>query len=622
MLLVLLATFGFAGCNNELGTLDVASARLMQFGSCSDVEGHFKQEARSVAQHMAASSLYDPFGYLAQGSSADINYSTTNNQEEGIHEADLFQVDATHAFAIDGDRLIIIEAVQQQSGVAMQINDARIVSQVALRGEAVEMFLSGNQVVIVQRVKHQSVALQYSASSVPSRDPQLEMVMAVIYDVSDRSLPLLVREVAVEGEYISGRRIDDELHLVTRSAMGGPRPEQDKEVNLSELMAQVETAQLDDWFPHVYSRSFAVGVKVNESVARSDCARTFAAQSGGGDDAIGIYSIDLSKQDSRVQTTTFIGDGSIVYGSRNSIVVAQTNYADATYTDGSVENVQATQLHRFALADGRATYAGSGLVHGWVLNQFSISEHRGYLRVGTQMNRGEFDSRSMIFTMPVSAPPSDQDVMMGTEVPTLQVAGQLTDIGVREDLYAVRFMGDVAYLVTFQQVDPLHTIDLSNPANPVEMGELEVPGYSTYLHPIDNGRLLAVGTDTDVNGVKLSMFDVSRLTDPTALVERTIGSSGSSSEVAIDHRAFRYLPDWRLMALPVDEGGRKGMHLFEVGASSFTERGVIDHAQLLGVPGADARRAYHIGSYLYVYSGAGVTISDLRNLELRASVKF
>jgi inhibitor of cysteine peptidase len=141
----------------------------------------------------------------------------------------------------------------------------------------------------------------------------------------------------------------------------------------------------------------------------------------------------------------------------------------------------------------------------------------------------------------------------------LDVIGSIKDIAPGEHLYSARFMGKRGFLVTFVQVDPLFTLDLSDPTDPAIVGELKVPGFSTYLHPLNDQYLLALGQDTiaegdvvRINGLQLSVFDISNFADPKLIHSEIIGDRGTYSEALHNHKALTYWPEKRLLGLPVN----------------------------------------------------------------------
>lgn len=660
---------------SELGN---KTGELLAFSSCTDLESHLKSQAlRSLGILDAlGGSGYNPLGFASAVGQGNVDpnragtpTSDTNNQEAGVDEADILQVDATHAFALSGRRLVIIEALG--TGISgggsnepaalsdANINGGQVVAEVDLEGTPVEMFLMGDRVVVITRLQHRALAQAYSAASRPERSDGAPTTMALVFDVSDRRNPQKVREVALDGEYIAARRIDDQVYLVARAMLGGPADDEGEAAALGDWLdlgsASLLGASLDSWMPYVYTTTFDNGAVGAQSVDRASCSDAYASPASPGEEVLGIVSFDALDADSQPHTTTILGDGSLVYASTESIIVALTNYADLTYSvdeddpallsladdlgidlsgltgidltaslgeDGEASG-PATYLHRFALADdGRAEYDATGEVDGWILNQFSISEEDGYVRVATQANRDSLEAETMVFTLRAGGAGSDPGLALSAVTSAansrLRVAGELRNIAPGEDLFAVRFQGDKGYLVTFQEVDPLWIVDLSNPESPRMRGNLMVPGWSTYLHPLSGGRLLAIGQGGFWNDeIKLSLFDVSNADAPRNVEEVTVGESGATSEALTEHRAFRYLEDRQLLAIPVQESGASALHLFRVGSAGFEEVATVDHS---GLGGGTVRRAYQIGDYLYSLSDGGVVITNLDTFQTAANV--
>jgi uncharacterized secreted protein with C-terminal beta-propeller domain len=225
-----------------------------------------------------------------------------------------------------------------------------------------------------------------------------------------------------------------------------------------------------------------------------------------------------------------------------------------------------TSIHRFDIVGRRRTdYRASGEVPGELLNQFSLSEHAGVLRAATTSSFGR-DSESHV-------------TVLATRSGRLQKVGQVSGLGRGERIYAVRFIEDRGYVVTFRQTDPLFTLDLADPAHPRVRGELKILGYSAYLHPIGEHELLGIGQDATPEGLRqgtqLSRFDVS---DPAAprLLRRVSLGEFSSSEAEYDHHAFLWWAPKRLAVVPFTDGsGSGGMAVaFRVdGANGIAEAG-------------------------------------------------
>ena len=257
---------------------------------------------------------------------------------------------------------------------------------------------------------------------------------------------------------------------------------------------------------------------------------------------------------------------------------------------------EVSDIHKFRIGR-RATdtaYVGSGVVPGHVLNQFSMDERDGYLRVATTRGR-----------VPQPDVESAISVLMQNANGDLARVGAIEHIAPTEDIRAVRFDGDRGYIVTFKKTDPLFVVDLANARDPKILGELKIPGFSTYLHRIDPTHLLSIGFDADdhgsfayFNGLMLQLFDVTKPTEPTLLYKERIGTRGSSSAAATDHLAFNYVADQKQLAIPVtvcDGGGNgrfghqtnfSGLFLYEVDPSrGFRRLGGVDH----GKDGANCR---------------------------------
>ena len=182
------------------------------------------------------------------------------------------------------------------------------------------------------------------------------------------------------------------------------------------------------------------------------------------------------------------------------------------------------------------------MVHGTLLNQFSLSEDKGVLRAASTVGFGP-EAESKVTTL-------------ARDGGHLVRRGQVGGLGRGERIYAVRFMGDAGYVVTFRETDPLYTLDLTDPGNPRVRGELKIPGYSAYLHPVGDDLLLGIGQeatqDGRVQGLQLSLFDVADLAHPVRLQKAQIGARFSQSEAEWDHHAFLWWPATSLAVLPID----------------------------------------------------------------------
>lgn len=233
----------------------------------------------------------------------------------------------------------------------------------------------------------------------------------------------------------------------------------------------------------------------------------------------------------------------------------------------------------------------NGSVPGNLLNQFSLDEFKGNLRVAVTIGQGfgsfGFGGRNE----------TANDVYVLNE--NLDEAGSVKDLGLGERIYSVRFIGERGYVVTFKQIDPFFVLDLSDPKNPQQKGELKIPGFSSYLHPLDDNHILGVGTEN--NQVKLSLFDVSDPQDPRELSKYNLDEYWT--EVSNNHRAFLLDKKHTVFFLP----GSKGGYVFSYEDNQLKLAKAVSDVQV--------KRALYINDYLYILSEKGVTVLDEKNWE-------
>lgn len=665
-ILLVLALVTTTGCLQPGGS-DVQNLlpEMLSFDSCSALEGYVKAEA--ISRSRVLQSLhddgtpadFDPLAFLNTDDeqAPEIPNETEHGREDGVDVPDIFKVDDTHAFAIHGGNLVIVEAIKDDPAPGADpiitpggqtltkiITDAVVVIQLPIPGTAFEMFLDGNRLVVFTRTQYGDLQVDG-----PARDADHNMVTALVYDITDRRAPILVRELAFEGSHLASRRVANTIYVVTNAELGGPSTARNNfngfEAPLTREAA-ILRSPLDAWLPYTYETRQDQPTEARQA----DCSSSFRSTTSGGDAALSVASFDIFNDETPVHTTTILGEGAVVYASPQSIVVALTNYAELTYPEAEgdafgIDNpfsdtfddlnplpapppteptpsVETTWLHRFRLTEsGQAEFHATGAVEGWILNGFSLSEHNGVLRVATQKTRGGLET--MVFTLGARDATLGDALLNNAPIQNKErfdIIGSLRNIALGETLFATRFKKEIGYLVTFRRTDPLWTIDLSNPIQPRIRGELIVPGYSTYLHPIDGGKLLALGrADLTGAGLKLSLFDVSNLDRPTAVEEIEEGTVDTTSEATHEHRAFSWFGELSTLAIPIDDPDHKRLAFYHVDPDrGFSYRGDIDHSDIALNPSstsASVRRARRIGAYLYAFSGAGITISRSDSFE-------
>jgi hypothetical protein len=435
-------------------------------------------------------------------------------------------------------------------------------------------------------------------------------------DVSDPSNLRLVRTLDVDGSYISARLTGTSARVVLASY---PRPIPLANVDGTteqRRRAGIRRTRLKTWVPAYKVTNERTGKSARHSLVSCRGTRRPAVFAGLG--MLTVLTIDLTKGITPVDADGLMTDARTVYASPSSLYVASERWFDPEpATADAPPPGGRTTIHRFDTRDGdHTTFRSSGSVKGHLLNQWSLSEYQGYLRVATT-------------TQPQWWPGGTREesesgvTVLQENGGVLSQIGGLDGLGRGERIYAVRFIEDRGYVVTFRQVDPLYVLELSDAAEPSLAGELKILGYSAYLHPIADDLLLGVGQDaTDegrLKGTQLSVFDVSKPSQPTRLHQRAIGS-GSNSEAEYDHHAFLWWPPTALAVIPLqiypyEQGGEEfsGAIGFRAGAKGIDEAGRITHPQSSGYS-PPIRRALVVGDRLFTVSDVGIRSSRLDTL--------
>ena len=409
-------------------------------------------------------------------------------------------------------------------------------------------------------------------------------------DVSDPAKPVVMRTEMLEGDLVDARLTGRTARIVVESSPDA----------LSALRLR---SRASGWVP----QRRVVNARTRSVTKRRLSCRTVrrpAVYSGAG--VVTVYTVDLARGLPSVDADAILASAETVYASASSLFVATRRWDAAG---------GATSIHRFDTSDpGRTAYSATGTVPGELLSQFALSEDRGVLRAASTKGFGD-EAESLVTTL------ADRDGR-------LVRLGAVGGLGRGERIYAVRFLGDTGYVVTFRQVDPLYTLDLADPARPIVRGELKIPGYSAYLHPVGDDLLLGVGQNAtgagEVTGLQLSLFDVSDLARPARLAQVELGSRYSGSEAEWDHHAFLFWPATGLAVLPIDSEDFSGAAGFTVSrAGGIAALGQIAHAP----GGRDAfappvRRAVVVGDRLFTISELGAKASTLAGLADAGWVAF
>jgi hypothetical protein len=467
-----------------------------------------------------------------------VDYSTTNVQEEGVDEPDIVKTDGRRLYVINASTLYVFDV---RSG------EPELTGSLALRGFGHELLVSGDRVLALttywdDRALQPQAAQDFAPYPYPYPEPSTRLFEI---DVSDKTAPKLLNTLTVEGFYVSARLRESVARVVIATP---PSPWPVEEQTETEQRRAIRRTRLSTWMPDGVFRDRVRDRRRVRRMVACDDVRKPAAYSGPG--TLTVLTLDLAQGLKPLDADSLMTDAQTIYASKRSLFVAAERWFDPTTSepDQMVEPGRFTAIHRFAIDDPQsAEYRASGQVRGFVLNQFALSEHDGVLRVATtdqppwRANAEQRESESFVTVL------DERDKQ-------LQEVGRVGGLGLGERIFAVRFLGEKGYVVTFRQIDPLYTLDLSNPQKPAVRGELKILGFSSYLHPIGDDLLLGLGQDANeqgqTQGTQLSLFDVSDLSAPRRLHQHSLGES-TSSAAEYDHRAFLYWPPTKLTVVPL-----------------------------------------------------------------------
>ncbi|CAN5864624.1 hypothetical protein BH11MYX4_BH11MYX4_21290 [soil metagenome] len=511
--------------------------------------------------------------------------SGTNNQVASVDEADIVKTDGRWVYLAANGALRIATALKP-----------KMVSVTKLAGNAREMFVEGDRAVVYVSSAGAAKRCTYGYDCAFGGDGTSTKI--VVLDITDRAAPKMVREIALSGSLIAARRIGNAVHtVVADNDRPGPGfavlPDNFAMCGTMENVVRARFAKLKaDNEAKIRLHPSSFPTMSDQGVEQPLCKGLLRTAIRDGQAFTSVVSFDLTEDRAAPTTATVQSRPGAVFASRDALylsVVHQRPTARGSWYASSYASVsEASEIHKFKIGDAPRTtrYVGSGVVPGHVLNQFAMDEWSGYLRIAT--TRGRVPDPNVESAVSILAESADGN---------LARVGAVEKIAPGEDIRAVRFDDDRGYVVTFKKTDPLFVLDLYQPSQPKILGELKIPGFSTYIHRIDPEHLLSIGFDANdhgsfayFDGVILQLFDVKNPTDPRLIHKEKIGSRGSSSEAATDHLAFNYFADQGLLAVPMTicEGGGDGRNGDQLAFSGllvydvdlekgFTRLGGVDH---------------------------------------------
>lgn len=539
---------------------DYIQAGLKQQEEQMDMQArmHSDGTAAGVNEAAAADSASGTGGAAGSG-----GYSDTNVREEGVGEADTVKTDGTHMYILSGSRVEIVNIASEEM---TEVSAVTVDPDSYIR----ELYVEDNRLAVFYT---QSRYTQGDGIDVSAR----EYTCTDVYDISDPSAPVKLNTLSQSGVYNTMRVKDGYAYV------------------------------LSSFYPDTASPRSDAGAyvpSVQGSTLEAD--RIFMPEQEMGSEYTVITAFSLADPQEQTDSRAVFGSAGLCYVSGENIYVTESCYD----TDDS--DVTRTAIRKVAYHDGLLEGAAQTKVDGLLNDSFSIDEYNGYLRLVTTIS-----SENGVMPISRESSPAEPDTSNALYVldGELQLVGEIGDLAPGETVYSARFMGDTGYFVTFRQVDPLFSADLSDPASPQIIGELKIPGFSEYLHPYGEGRLLGIGMDVDeegvtTEGVKLSMFDIS---DPGNVTEvsKYILEDKYGTDVSYNYKAVFVDVDKNLFGFRAYGGNGDVYYLFSYDESEgFQEM----FSRELTAYGGDVRGVY-AGEKFYLVVGNTVESFTLSGFE-------
>ncbi|MBM4353129.1 MAG: hypothetical protein FJ109_04930, partial [Deltaproteobacteria bacterium] len=497
-------------------------------------------------------------------------YSTTNTQEVDVDEADFMKNDGKYIYILANGMFQIVEA--------FPADKAHRISSTKLDGAPRSMFVHKDRAVIYTSLggAYDFRPCTYGYDCDLTGDGKLLEI--VVLDIADKTQPELIRRTTFSGSYLSSRRVEDFVY----TAVYSPEPpmpamefipqgyeeylwqcvenegdkldidEDDLEEAFEALKAEnikkMDEMPLEDWLPKVTDEVLVKGEFQEQASPLEQCGGYYLSKTGDGASLLSLVSFDLTKSASMAASTIVARPGA-VYASKQAFYVSNRHYKNQApvWFEEMADADESSTVHKFLMASDSpmTAYAGSGLIKGRLLNQFAMSEYQGYLRMAST-------------TGYTPGPAYNTVSVLQMKDGKLEIVGLLDNLAPNEDIRSVRFGTDLGFVVTFLNTDPLYVIDLSDPTKPTLKGELQIPGFSTYMQFLDKTHLLTIGYEAGsvgsygwFNGVQLQVIDVTDITSPALLHKEIIDTYGSSAEAATNHMAFTFFKPKDALAIPM-----------------------------------------------------------------------
>lgn len=519
--------------------------------------------------------------------------SETNIQVENVDESDIVKVDDNYIFYVADRKIIIIDAQKGESS-------SKIAEIKFEEFNPREIYVKNNNLIVIgNEFEDYLETCKVSTESITICDiarPANSKSGIIIYDISNIKEPKEIRRVMVQGSYISSRMIENNVYFVANQHL------------YTSAIARYELKDLneDDYKPRY--EDTVVG-------AEEKCIDYNRIYSLDSQDTSYLILVGLNIEGNKeADIKTFLGAGQYVYASDKNMYIA-TNKQE--YGPGYELLGGTTHILKFGLQEGEFVFVEDTNIEGQVNNQFSMDENGEYFRIATTSGN----------LWNINENTKNNLYVLNSE---LEETGKIEGFAPDEKIYSVRYVGDKAYVVTFKQTDPLFVIDLSNPSNPQILGELKLPGYSTYLHPYDETHVIGFGYETKetrtgvtTDGLKMVMFDISDFTNPQVLFKVNICDRYTSSELLYNHKALLYSKEKNIIAFPLNsyrEGYSKAI-IYEIDL----EKGFVLKGEIANNTNEylkQVQRIVFVNDFYYTLSNKLIKVANMETIEVVKEIEL
>lgn len=549
---------------------------------------------------------------LGSNEGSDVVYSGTNVQVQGVDEGDIVKTDGVYMYILRDCELIVMQAngaeVTEVShtivGEEWDSSELEDGGSRSSEKKPRELYLIDDRAVVISTyydwMERAAENVRTDAAADVAKANGTNYVTVDIYDISDPAEPKLVKSLGQDGYQIASRMMNGVLYLCT-----------------SYYVNQADEEMIDTYIPRLYTDGKGSVV---------DCGTIGLMPY---DDAM-VYTVLVSYDiaaGSVLNSQSILGGGETVYMNTQNLYLSRSVYEDGASEPYKEDNYTVTDYHtsvsttisRFSVADGKLTYAATGTAAGALLNQFSMDEQDGYLRLVTTEETASYsiyvdEARDFEnYDWHDDRKTSNDLFVLDSD---LRTVGSVTGLAEDEQIYSARFDGDYGYLCTYRTVDPIFALNLSDPANPTVTGALKLPGYSDYLHVWSDGLLFGLGMNTQevqtggettatLDGMKMIMVNTS---DPAALTEQhSMDIDADYSEALYNHKAILVDSGRNLIAFPAEGSYLVYRYDPEAGFQLAAEISVSEWDW--------NNRGLYIGNYFYVVGSDYVNVLDMDTLE-------